>query len=124
MATPHFLKSGEPLTPLAPQKSDARVTAEIRNPMGWVVGRTERLAALLETPEIQEIAQRVVSHLDNFCAVEEIDPQDLQGQVIRTRALRYITIRLGARDCWACGGSGQQGSGLLPCSTCEGTGIR
>ena len=111
------------MTPLAPQR-DTRVTSEIRNPMGWVVGRTERLAKLLELPEVQEMVQRVVTHLDNYCAVEEVDPQDLQGTVIPTRALRYITIRLGARDCWACKGTGKMGNTAYPCTTCEGTGIR
>lgn len=113
------------MTPLAPQKSDAQVTSEIRNPMGWVVGRTGRLAKLLELPEIQEIAKDVVSHLDNYCAVEEVDPDDLSGNVLRTRTLRYITVRLGSRPCWACKGQGlQPGSGYMPCQTCDGTGVR
>lgn len=112
------------MTQLAPQ-SDARVTEEIRNPMGWVVGRTGRLAKLLELPEVQEIAQQVISHLDNFCDVEGIEPDELQGNVTRTRALRYITIRLGARPCWACEGKGlKPGGGYMPCPTCEGTGVR
>lgn len=109
------------MTPLAPQK-ETRVTSEIRNPMGWVVGRTARLARLLMLPEVQDIVQRVVSHLDNYCAVEEVDPQELQGNVLPTRALRYITIRLGSRPCWACQGVGNRAG--VGCDVCEGTGVR
>lgn len=108
---------------LAPQR-ETRVTSEIRNPMGWVVGRTQRLADLLELPEIQEIVQRVVTHLDSYCAIEEADPQELQSNVLRTRALRYITIALGLRECWACNGTGSRDSVGNPCGVCEGTGVR
>lgn len=111
--------------PLAPQRQETRVTEEIRNPMGWIVGRTHRLAELTALPEVQEILQRVVSHLDNYCAVQDVDPNDLQGNVVPTRALRYITIRLGSRSCWACEGTGlQKGAGYSQCPTCEGTGVR
>lgn len=113
------------MTPLAPQKSDARVTQEIRNPMGWIVNRTYRLAQLTEIPEVQELIKKVVTHLDNYCAVEDVDPIELQGSVIPTRALRYITIQLGCRPCFACEGKGTKpGAGLMPCSTCNGTGVR
>lgn len=93
--------------------------------MGWVVGRTSRLGELAAIPEVQEIIQRVVTHLDNFCAVERIEPNEIHGNVVRTRALRYITIQLGARACWACEGTGvRPGYSLSPCTTCDGTGVR
>lgn len=114
------------MTPLAPQREHGvSVTSEIRNPMGWIVGRTHRLAHLLEVPEIQEMVQGVVTHLDNYCQIEDIDPQDLSGNVLRTRALKYITIKLGSRPCWACDGKGiKKGSNYAMCDTCEGTGVR
>lgn len=92
--------------------------------MGWLLGRTYRLAKLADLPEVMEIVQRVVTHLDNYCAIEELDPKQLEGHVIPTRALRYITIRLGGRSCIACEGTGRVGSMGAYCPQCDGSGIR
>jgi len=101
--------------------TDARVTEEIRAPMGWLLNRTYRLAKLLTLPEVMDLAQQVVTHLDAYCAVEELNPNDLSVDVLRTRSLRYITLRLndGAR-CPACDGTGLNDG--HKCSGCEGRG--
>jgi hypothetical protein len=108
------------MTPQA-ARSDARVTEEIRAPMGWLLGRTYRLAQLAWLPEVMEIIHRVIMHLDHFCALEECDPKKLESQVLPTRSLRYITVRLGVRGCDECRGSGRNPSGY-PCKKCDGMG--
>lgn len=101
-----------------------RVGNEMANPMGWLMRRTKDVEELLAVPEVMGLAQQLISHLDNFCAVRQVEPGDLAVNVLRTPTLRYITLRLGTDGCRTCDGAGVLTGTFLECPDCAGTGFR
>lgn len=73
---------------------DIHVGNEMRNPLGWMLARTKRLADLLTSPGVLRGAIDLVEALDGWTDHHMVDEDSVEDDVIFARGLNYIVHRL------------------------------
>lgn len=75
--------------------SEVKVGRELRDPMGWMLARTKRLADLLLLPNILRGATDIVEGLDRWCEHNGVDEGSvLLGDAIFVKGLQYVEYPL------------------------------